>query len=280
MQMRHCHYWTCLIWGWARYWKSLGKQTSDAAARHTQEINLVNCQICKHANWSHALPWPRHLTIVPGARIREHTHTATGTNTQAHTPLISSALLYRWYSALCPLTQCMPLITNSHDKSIAHRIHDGRWRVFLLGHSYWTFLLHTTLKIGFQSTCLILQQLGTRAVFPQWLSKTAAIQPPLTANGRVQIPDSLPYNVWGQNILIHPVQGCLAALWTPLNSPCKKTNIKHSSTSPKQRKSPQRWYSPPLTVTKMKIKCRKSRHPTKDLFSFLFLQWKLIEFVC
>lgn len=52
---------------------------------------------------------------------------------------------------LCPLTQCMPLITNSHDKSIAHRIHDGRWRVCLLGHSYWTFWRHTTLKIGFQS---------------------------------------------------------------------------------------------------------------------------------
>lgn len=41
MQIRHCHYWT---------WESLGKQTSDAVAQSTQQINLLNCQICKHVN--------------------------------------------------------------------------------------------------------------------------------------------------------------------------------------------------------------------------------------
>lgn len=109
-------------------------------------VKYANMQIeVMHCHGRGTLP----LSLVQES---ENTHTVTGTNTQARTPLISSALLCRWYSALCPLTQCMPLITNSHDKSIAHRIHDGRWRVFLLGHSYWTFWLHTTLKIGFQST--------------------------------------------------------------------------------------------------------------------------------
>lgn len=61
MQIRPRHYWTCLIWGSTRRGKSPGKQTSDAVAQSTQEINLVNCQICKHVNWSRARP----VTEVP-----------------------------------------------------------------------------------------------------------------------------------------------------------------------------------------------------------------------
>ncbi len=113
--------------------------------------------------------------------------------------------------------------------------------------------------------CLILPQLRARAVSPQWPCETAAIQPAQTANGRGQMPDSLLHKARGQNILIPP---CARMSGYALNRITLQNTIKHSSTSPKQTKSPHRWHSPPLTVTKMKIKCRKSRHHTKDLFSF------------
>lgn len=89
----------------------------------------------------------------------------------------------------------MPLITNSHDKSIAYRIHDGIWRACLPGRRYWTFRPHATLKIGFQSTWWPNAAVG--ALSPHNGASTSSCYPACTDsyNHRRRIPDRFRHSV-------------------------------------------------------------------------------------
>lgn len=70
---------------------SPGKQTSDAVAQSTQEINLVNCQICKHVNWSHARP----VTEAPN-----HCPRSTEASAAAQTPRRARLLSHQPFNVI------------------------------------------------------------------------------------------------------------------------------------------------------------------------------------
>lgn len=155
----------------------------------------------------------------------------------------------------------MALITNSHDKSIACRIHDGIWRACLPGCRYWTFR-PPLWKLAFNQHGGQMRQSGP--VSSQWRLQSSCY-PDCTDsyNHRRQIPDRFLHGVKAKQ------PGCI---WLPSKPYHPEKN------TVKQRKQAQKWKNPSgssvLTVIKIKIKCRKGRqHATRFVF-LLFLRWE------
>lgn len=143
---------------------------------------------------------------------------------------------------------------------------------------------HFSKWLSINKGCLILPQLGTCAIqggLKQLLSNH---------HRRLMAQDeylTIFREGWGQNILILLLQGFLAVLWTV--SPCKRQSIHQQAWNRESRRNRG------ILLHSLCLKCKKSRHHTKDLFSiflpllfllflsfpfFFFLNWKLIEFVC